>query len=124
MTPAPIPTTVTGEILVAEIVAHHLERPIERESGDGVGEGLTALQRQPGADADHALLGDADIDEALGILGAEFGHAAGRRNVGDDDVDVRVLGRFLVKRFGEGVSHGAVPNSSTARRYSSLLGER
>ena len=100
------------QVLVAEIVAHHLERPIERERRDRVGERLAALEREAGADADHALLGDADIDEALGILLAEFRHAAGRRDVGDDDVDVGIGGRRLVERLGEGVSHDAAPPSS------------
>ena len=113
-----------GQVLVAEIVAHHLERPIEAEGRDGVGEGLAALQRKAGADADHALLGDADIDEALGIFTGEFRHAAGRRDVGDDDIDVRVGGRLRVKRLGEGVSHACVSNSRIAWAYSSLLGDR
>ena len=80
------------QILVAEIVAHHFERPVQRERRDGVGERLAAFERQPRADADHALLGDTDIDEAIGILVAEFRHAAGRRNVGDNNVDVRIGG--------------------------------
>ena len=58
-----------GEVLVAQVVAHHLEGAVERERRDGVGEGLQAFQRQAGADADHALLGDADVDEAVGELG-------------------------------------------------------
>ena len=101
------------QVLIAEIVAHHLERPIEREGRDRIGEGLAALEREAGADADHALLGDADIDEALGILLAELRHAAGRRDVGDDDVDVGIGAGRLVERLGERVSHTRRASSST-----------
>ena len=46
-------------VLVAEVVAHLLERPVDREGRDRVGERAAAPQRQPRAEADHALLGHA-----------------------------------------------------------------
>ncbi len=86
-----------GQVLVAEIIANHFKRSIEREGRDCVGERLAALERETGADANHALLRHTDIDETLGILLVEFRHAAGGRDVGDDDVDIGISGRRLVE---------------------------
>src|SRR5260370_38874665 len=86
------------EVLIAEIVTHELERPVEREGRNGVGKGLAALEREAGADADHTLLGDADIQEALGKLLAELVHAASRGDVGNADEDVFVPWPHLVRR--------------------------
>ena len=78
-----------GQILVAQIDAYLLERPVRGERGDAVRERRAAAQSQPGAESDHALLGHADVDDAVRKFLAEGGHAAGGRNVGDDDEDVR-----------------------------------
>ena len=101
-----------GQVLIAQVVAHHLERSIEREGRDRVGERLAALERETGANSDHALLGDADVDEARGILLAELRHAAGRRDVGDHDIDIGIGAGRLVKRLGERIPHCAARSSS------------
>ena len=68
-----------------------------------------------------------DIDEPLGILLTELGHAAGRRDVGHDDEDPRVLAGDLVERPREGVSHSVASHSESSRSacwYSWGFGER
>ena len=112
------------QVLIAKIVADHLERAVEREGGDRVGEWPQAALRHARGHADHDLLGDAGIDEAIGKFAAEFRDAAGRRNVGDDDAEPRVGLSEFVERIGEAISHAAPSSSSNACLYSSGLGDR
>ena len=55
-----------GQILIAQVDANLLERAVDGKRGDAVGERRAAAQCQAGAQADHALLGHADVDELFG----------------------------------------------------------
>ena len=59
---------------------------------------------EPGADADHVLLGDADIDRALRPPLAEAAELGRSNAVVDDDHDPVVALGNLVERGGEGVA--------------------
>ena len=112
------------QVLVAKIVADKFEGAVEREGSDRVGEGPQAALRHARDHADHDLLGDPGVDEAIGKLAAKFGDAAGRRNVGDDDGEPRVDFPEFVESVGEAVSHAAPSSSRSACAYSAGLGER
>ena len=113
------------EVLIAEVVAHHFERPIQGEGRDGVGEGPQAALRHAGDHADHDLLSDAGIDEAAREFLPEFRDRSGGRDVGDDHAEPRIDLAQFVECLGEFVSHDqASAISAMARRYSSGFGER
>ena len=53
-----------AEVVVAEVELEHLVRPLDEERRVRVSDGPVALEREPGGDADHQLLADADVEVA------------------------------------------------------------
>src|SRR5262249_49859759 len=79
-------------------------------------------QRHPDGDADHVLLGDAHVEEAVGKARDERFDDA-EPEVTDDEVDTGILLRQLEERPEERRPHLAA-SSATARRSSSSSGGR
>ena len=84
-------------------VVHHLVVGALQEGRIDRAERLEALGRQPGGKGHRVLLGDADVEAALGeALGELVEAGAGRHRRGDGD-DLVVLLGFLDQRLGEGL---------------------
>ena len=107
--------------LVTEVIAHEFERPIEAECRYRVGKWLFAAKGEASANANHSLFGNSCINKSVRIFCAKIIHAAGRRDVGDYDVDVRIINGAAIKRFGESVSHAS--SSAIALAYSLFDGD-
>ncbi len=75
-------TSTRADVLVAEVELDLLERALDQERRVAVDDRAQALLCQAGGDADHQLLADADVDDALGMPLAR----AGRREGVDADV--------------------------------------
>ena len=81
----------TGSVVLADVVDDLVEgaleeRRVERHERALAGEGEARRQRH------GVLLGDADIEGALGIALAEGGHTGARRHARGDGHDALVLG--------------------------------
>src|SRR4026208_864641 len=71
--------------------AHRIRGAAGREGAVGREERDLAHRRQPGRDVAHVLLGDADLDEAVGELLREEVHHGRLAEVADQHHDARVL---------------------------------
>ena len=80
------------------------ERAGGEEAGRGADEGNLAAIGEPRADADHVLLGDADIDHALGKALLEAGELRRADAVVDDGDDALVALGDVLQRRGECVA--------------------
>ena len=82
-------TSTRADILVAEVELDLLERALDEERRVAVDDRPQALLRQPGGDADHQLLADADVDHALWVpLDRPRSLEAVDADVGQDDAPV------------------------------------
>jgi len=80
------------QMRVADGVAHLLPGAAGCEHGEGVDKGLVAAERHAAGDADHVGLGDAHVEEALGMrFFKEFGHG----RAGEVGVEHDKLGIFV-----------------------------
>ncbi len=91
---------------------------------------------EAGADADHVLLGDADVDEPIGELVAERAELRRADGVVDDGDDALVGAGKIEQRRGERITavvqrrarrtgpSAAPPSSDRATSYSSAVGTR
>jgi hypothetical protein len=97
-----------ADVLVAEVELDLLERPLDEERGVGVHDRAHAGERQSPGDADHRLLADADVEDAVRVAGA------GRRergcgDVGGNDRELRVVVQRGAHGVHKGLSHGHSP---------------
>ena len=90
----------TGRLLDRDVV-HDLVVGALQEGRIDRRERLEALGREAGGEGDAVLLGDADVEGALGELLAEQVEAGARRHRGGDGDDLRVLARFRDQAVGE-----------------------
>ena len=97
-------------------VVHHLVVGALQEGRVDHGERLEAFGGEPGRERDGVLLGDADIEAAVGKLVGEQVEAGARRHRRRDRDDQGIGGGFGDQRLGE---HGGV-----ARRARRALGLR
>ena len=82
-------------------VVHHLVVGALQEGRIDRGERLEAFGRQAGREGHRVLLGDADVEAAVGeFLGEQVEPGAGRHRRGDGD-DLVVLARLLDQALGE-----------------------
>ena len=115
--PACVGVIFTLRSRVADGVADLVVGATRGEHGERAGERDLARDGETGGTSDHVLLGDADVEEALGVL---LGELDGRRGLGEvgvdgDDVDA-LIGEFderLAERLAGGlVAHEALPSVS------------
>ena len=126
------------EIAVGDVGLDLLGRATGEEGAGGADEGQKTAVGQTGGDADHVLLGDADVYQTIRELfgkGAEVARADGVVAHGDDAL---VGGRQFDQRFDEGLpavegrhggdlcsfvgAHFAAPSSAFARSNCSADG--
>ena len=98
--PGPVDGEADRQLLDGDVMHDLVVGALEEGRIDG-GEGLEALGGKPGGEGHRVLLGDADIERALG---KDFGEAveprAGRHGRGDGD-DLGVGARLLDQALGE-----------------------
>jgi hypothetical protein len=74
------------------------------EGGEGRGKGNVAARRHAGGDRDHVLLGDAEIEEPVGMALFEVVGAVGIGEIGGQHHDARVavgdIGKLLAENEG------------------------
>jgi len=111
-------------VVVCAVIADLLQAAQGRKIADGVGQHRAAGAGQAGGQASHGLLGDAGVDELLGVrLPEGLQHA--KAQVAGDQRQLGVLGGFPHQGPGECVSHGRCASSSfSAASYSSPWGVR
>ena len=116
------------QVRIADRVADLLEGTTRREHGKGAREDGEAGKAQAGRDADHVLLGDTAVEEAVGVFLLELGGLGGAGEVGVKDHDF-LIGLTEVQKafcvtdagcFGDDICHGSsllipVPPGSRAR---------
>ena len=98
-----------AQILMPEVELELLVRPLDEERRIRVRDRPVPLEREPGGDADHQLLADADVE-----------HARMRRHLGDADVgedhgDARVVLQRLRREPVEAGAHRHRGTSATTR---------
>src|SRR3546814_5650940 len=105
-----------------------LHRARGQEAGGAADERNLAAIGEPGADADHILLGDADVDQPLGKAVAELAELGRSDRIIDHRDDERVGGGQVLDRAdigdvaieqGEGSAQRSISSSSSryAREY-------
>jgi hypothetical protein len=87
------------EARVADGVADLVVAPPGAEHGEAGREGDPAREGEPRGHADHVLLGDAHVDQAVGIGLPEVGGLGRARQVGVDGDDVEALPYELGERL-------------------------
>ena len=109
------------EIVEHRAVADELVRAQGRECGDRVDERHVARLGEARGHADHVLLGDADVDEAVGMALRERLDRHEPEIPGQEQ-HTRIAVRELGERGDEGLSHAAIPRrASTADSSASAL---
>src|SRR5712691_10060 len=107
--------------VIADVVADLLQAPQRAEVGDRVREDDLAAQRHPDCEPDHVLLGDAGVDELVGVLVRELlDHRVAE--VADDKAHPRVLVGELVEGFDERGPQEAATSASALASSSSAGG--
>jgi hypothetical protein len=103
--------------MVADVVPELLEAPQRREIADRVGEDHLATEGEPGGDAGHVLLGNADIEIAAGkLLREALEHR--EAEVAADQPEARIgLGKRL-DRGDERRPHRAITSAIAAASWS------
>ena len=108
------------ETRIANGIANLVVAASRAESCEAAGEDGLARKREAGRDADHVLLGDADVDETEGIVVLELLGGGGPGQVGLNGHDVMALLDELDERLAialtgrDGLRHGYSPPSSSA----------
>ena len=88
--------------VVGDVHLDLLETPAGQERRRAADEGQETAIGEACGHADHILLGDPDIDEAVGERFLELGQIAGADAVVADSDDARIGAGELDERFGEG----------------------